>query len=188
MPPNPQQSQGTEEQYNPELENKFTASLERKTTLEVQGKGLKIDTWMSRDKLIHDYFTFTLLTIAAAITVFTAQSDFIKSKSLFTFALVTLALIVVFASIARIYFSQISSSTNDVVFNELKRKLEALDWYRINPTNITRERLMTILGSESLDLDKKENWLVRNAHFVVVILYAIAALSLALSLLFTISL
>jgi hypothetical protein len=76
-PPNTQNSQQEEvlEQQMKELHNNYIVAVQNLAVTSLESKKALITSWLIRDKLINDFFTFSLITLGAAATILTAKSS-----------------------------------------------------------------------------------------------------------------
>ena len=190
MPPaNAQNSQGQEalDQQMKELQNNYIVAIQNLTVTSLESKKALITSWLTRDKLINDFFTFSLITLGAAATILTANSSLISSKSLFYVSLGLLTIAIIFSSFSRLYMDfKANSATQDILRN-FNDTISKIDVFRIDPNNVENKTRMDESVKTTNEFVPAENWLIKYSQVVSVSIFTSAFLLFVLSLVISIN-
>lgn len=190
MPPaNAQNSQGQEvlDQQMKELQNNYIVAIQNLTVTSLESKKALIASWLTRDKLINDFFTFSLITLGAAATILTANSSLISSKSLFYVSLGLLTITIIFSSFSRLYIDFKANAATQDVLRSFNDTISKIDVFRIDPTNVENKTRMDESVKITNEFVPAENWLIKYSQVVSASIFTSAFLLFVLSLVISIN-
>lgn len=195
MPPQLTSNQQTEniELQRRDLEERYILGLQNLAVTSQQAKMNKTQSWGSTDKLVNDFFTFSLITLGVMATVLTAKEGIIGSKPLFYLALGLQAFVVIFASAIRLYIDGHAARTANKIFEEFNNRISKIDLYRLAITNSdeaertrVREQTMSAFAPEYEFRPRDDNWILKNGQKTVVCVFIAAFLFFIISLVFSV--
>lgn len=191
MPPEPTPTQDPAiiEQKMRDLDERYIIGMQNLALASQQAKMNKIQAWNNTDKLVNDFFTFSLITLGLMATVLTAKNNIIGNKPIFYLALALQAFVVIFSSIVRLYIDGHSATTGNKVFEEFSNRLNKVDTYRIAMTNTdesektrVRAEMASAFAPEYEFQPKDSNWMLKNGQKAIVAIFVIAFLLFIISL------
>lgn len=188
MPPNQQQNQAPAvnqqflDQQKKDLQANYIIAVQNVAVTGLESKKALLGSWATRDKLINDFFTFSLVTLGVAATILTAKSSLITSKSIFYVSLVLLTLSVIFSSCARLYLDFRTSAAARLIFDNFNDTISKIDIFRLAPDIIENKVRMEESLNNTINFAPQQNWLIRYSQVVVASVFVVAFLLFVLSL------
>jgi hypothetical protein len=193
MPPNQQtpQTPGLDqqivEQQKKELQANYIVAVQNLAVTSLENKKALISSWLSRDKLINDFFTFSLITLGLAATILTAKSSLITSKPIFYVSLTLLTLTVIFSSFARLYLDFKTSAASRQTFDNFNDTISKIDVFRLDPENIENKVKMEESVNHTTTFVPQADWLIKYSQVVIVSVFVVAFLLFILSLVISVN-
>ncbi|HEX7633128.1 MAG TPA: hypothetical protein VF401_02245 [Candidatus Saccharimonadales bacterium] len=189
MPPinTPNTQQEVLEQQMKEVQNNYIVAVQNLSVTNLESKKALVSSWLTRDKLINDFFTFSLITLGAAATILTAKSSLISSKSLFYVSLACLTITIIFSSFSRLYIDFKANRATQDILNNFNDTVSKIDVFRIDPANVENKTRMDESVKRTNEFYPVENWLIRYSQVVSACIFTSAFLLFVLSLVISVN-
>lgn len=182
------------EQNQRDLDERYLIGVQNIALASQQAKVSQIQSWGSTDKLVNDFFTFSLITLGVMATVLTAGQSFIGNIYVFYAALGLQAFVVIFSSIVRLYIDSHSSGSSDKVLKEFTNRIQKIDLYRLamTDTNVdeksrVRAQMESAFAPEYEYELKSNSWILKNGQKAIVTVFIVGFLLFVLSLILNIT-
>ena len=176
------------DQQKKELQNNYIIAVQNLSVTSLETKKALIASWSVKDKLINDFFTFSLITLGLAATILTAKSSLISNRALFFISLGLLTLAVIFSSFSRLYLDFKVTNATRKVFDNFNDTISKIDIFRLAPEGEGNKVRMEESVNNTINFVPLENWLIRYSQVVIVSVFVAAFLLFVLSLVISISL
>ena len=168
------------------LNDNYIFAVDRLITGDLNAKSNYISNLSLLDKFFNDYLTYALISLGAAIAVFTANNDLIKTRLAFTLSLILLGAVLILSSVVRAKIHRLIRESSQLILDEYNGKLNAIDLFRLKPDDESKGRLSAVLAQNKFVV--KNNWFEAFGSTVIVTMFMSAILLLVLSLIFKIGL
>lgn len=185
--PQNQASQELLDQQRKELYNNYIVAVQNLSITSLEAKKALISSWLTRDKLINDFFAFSLITLGAAATILTAKSSLISSKSLFYISLALLTITIIFASISRIYIDFRANIATQTILHNFNDTISKIDIFRLNPEDPGGQARMDESVKNTNEFVPTESWLIKYAQVLTASIFTISFLLFVLSLVISVN-
>lgn len=188
MPRNDSQNSSQQEliEQMKELQNNYIVAIQNLLVTNLESKKALITSWLTRDKLINDFFAFSLVTLGSAATILTAKSSLISSKGLFYVSLALLSITIIFSSFSRLYIDFKANRATQDMLNDFNDTLSKIDVFRIDNIEENKTRMDESIKRTN-DSYPTENWLIKYSQVVSGATFTIAFLLFVLSLVISIN-
>jgi len=172
-----------------DLDERYVMGLQNLALAHQQAKMNKIQSWSNTDKLVNDFFTFSLVTLGVMATVLTAKQSIIGNYPIFYIALGFQAFVIIFSSTIRLFINVHASDTGNKVFEEFSNRINKIDTFRVAMTNTNKEEKervraeMTSSFAPEYEFKPRDDyWILKNGQKAIVSIFVIGFLFFILSI------
>ena len=166
------------EQQKRDLNERYLTAMVNLAVSQQQSKINKTESWVRTGSLVNDFFTYSLITLGVMAAVLASDKPTIGSKPLFYVSLTIQALVVIFASIVRLYIDGHSTKTKDRIYEEFNIRINKVDTYRLGMTNSdeaeqsrVRESMNSAFAPEYEFQPDGSNWILKNGQKAIAVAY-----------------